>query len=138
MKPSNAPLRPILMAIAITALSSGCTKKAAPPPAPASTQPAAQASAPPPASAEVLSLLDFRIAKNEAGKTVLIGNVSNSSLTKIDRATVTFSILDKSGNEIGTTMASVANLNARFSWTFEVEIAPAGAASAKLIGFTTK
>ena len=136
MKPISATFPIILMAAALSVLSSGCGKQNAQAPAkPASTTPAAQAT---PVNAEGLSLLDFTITKNQAGKSVLKGNVSNTTTRKLDRATVEFKLFDKTGNEVGTAMASVDNLGARFSWSFEVEIQPQDAASAKLVGFTAK
>ncbi|MBK7425457.1 MAG: hypothetical protein IPJ48_21535 [Propionivibrio sp.] len=137
MKTVTATFPTLLMATALSVLSSGCGKQSAPPPAaPASTAPAAAQATP--SNAEGLSLLDFTITKNQAGKSVLKGNVSNSTTRKLDHATVEFKLFDKAGNEVGTAMASVDNLGARFSWSFEVEIQPQDAASAKLVGFTAK
>jgi len=114
-------------------MSSGCGQQSTP--APANTKTAEQVAQ---TNAEGLSLLDFTITKNQAGKSVLKGNVSNATTRKLDHATVEFKLFDKTGNEVGTAMASVDNLGARFSWSFEVEIQPQDAASAKLIGFTAK
>lgn len=137
MKTVAVTLPTLLMATALSVLISGCGKQSAPPPAaPASTAPAAAQATP--VNAEGLSLLDFTITKNQAGKSVLKGNVSNSTTRKLDHATVEFKLFDKVGNEVGTAMASVDNLGARFSWSFEVEIQPQDAASAKLVGFTAK
>lgn len=133
MKPVTAILPTLLMAAAISALSSGCGKQSDQ--APANTKTAEQAAQ---TNAEGLSLLDFTITKNQAGKSVLKGNVSNSTTRKLDHATVEFKLFDKTDNEVGTAMASVDNLGARFSWSFEVEIQPQDAASAKLVGFTAK
>jgi hypothetical protein len=138
MKPVTATFPTLLMATALCVIISGCGKQSAPPPAaPASTAPAAAAPATP-INAEGLSLLDFTISKNQAGKSVLKGNVSNSTPRKLDHATVEFQLFDKTGKEVGTATASVDNLGARFSWSFEVEIQPQDAASAKLVGFTAK
>ena len=130
------PFQTILLAASIAIISSGCTKKTPTPPPAASTQPAAQQSVA--ANTEALTLLDFRIEKNEAGKTVLRGNIGNSATTKIDHAAATFKVFDKAGNEIGTATAGVDNLNARFSWTFEVEIVQEGADSARLVAITAQ
>ena len=140
MRPVNATLPTLLMATALSVLSSGCGQQNAPPPAaPASTAPVpAPVAQETPANAEGLKLLDFTIGKNKAGKSVLKGNVSNSTTRKLDHATVEFKLFDKTGNEVGTTMASVDNLGVGFSWSFEVEIQPQDAASAKLVGFTAR
>lgn len=130
MKPITATL---LMATVLSVLISGCGQQSTP--APANTKTAEQVAQ---TNAEGLSLLDFTITKNQAGKSVLKGNVSNSTTRKLDHATVEFKLFDKTGNEVGTSMASVDNLGARFSWSFEVEIQPQDAASAKLVGFTAK
>lgn len=136
MKTVTATFPTLLMATALIVLISGCGKQSAPPPAaPASTAPAAQVT---PINTEGLTLLDFTITKNQAGKSVLKGNVSNSTTRKLDHATVEFKLFDKTDNEVGTATASVDNLGARFSWSFEVEIQPQDAASAKLVGFTAK
>lgn len=133
MKPVTATL---LMATALGVLSSGCDRQSVPAPAaPANTPPAAQ---PAPVTAEGLSLLDFTIGKNQAGKSVLRGNVGNSTPRMLDHATAEFKLFDKTGNEVGTATASVDNLGAGFSWSFEVEIQPQEAVSAKLAGFTAK
>ena len=133
MKTVTATFPTLLMATALIVLISGCGKQSAP--APASTAPAAQVT---PINTEGLTLLDFTITKNQAGKSVLKGNVSNSTTRKLDHATVEFKLFNKTDNEVGTAMASVDNLGARFSWSFEVEIQPQDAASAKLVGFTAK
>lgn len=146
MKYRVAPVHLTLLATAILVLSSGCTKKDVPPPAVAVTaKPVVVESATPavavespPVSAESLILLDFKIDKNEAGKPVLKGHVSNTSPYKIAYATATFKLFDKKGRVIGTSTASVDDLKAKFSWTFQVEIVQEGAVSAKLAGFTAK
>lgn len=126
----------LLLATTLIVLISGCGKQnGTPPPAPASSTPPAQAT---PTNAQGLSLLDITITKNQAGKSVLKGNVSNSTTRKLDHATAEFKLFDKTGNEVGTAMASVDNLGAGFSWSFEVEIQPQDAAAAKLVGFTAK
>lgn len=137
MKQRNASLRLIMMATAISLTGSGCTKEDAPPAvAPVSAKPAVAES--PPASADALSLLDLKMAKNQAGKPVLRGSISNSSPHRIKYATATFKLFDKKGREIGTSTASVDDLEAKFAWTFEVEIMQEGAVSAKFAGFTAK
>ncbi len=138
MKQLETSLPMILMVAALTLVSSGCSKQSAPPAtAPAEGKPAAvQAAAP--VSADVLSLVDFKITKNQAGKSVVKGSVSNSSSQPIMHATAEFKLFDKGGKEIGSAMASVDNLGAKFSWNFEVEFTPENAASAKFSGFTVK
>ena len=134
MKQLEMSLPMALMATALILINSGCGKQSS---APAESKPVAiQAAAP--INADVLSLVEFKIAKNQAGKSVLKGSVSNSSSQAIVHATAEFKLLDKDGKEIGTAMPSVDNLGAKFSWNFEVEITPEDAASAKFSGFTTK
>ena len=136
MKSITATLSTLLLATALSVLNNGCGKQNASAPAkPASTTPSSPAT---PVNVEGLSLLDFTITKNQAGKSVLKGNVSNSTTRKLDHAAVEFKLFDKTGNEVGTAAASVDNLGARFSWSFEIEIQPQDAVSATLVGFTAK
>lgn len=137
MKPVTAIFPTLLIATALSGLIGGCGKQNdPPPPAPASSAPAAAQATP--TNAEGLSLLDLKITKNQAGKSVLNVNVSNSTTRKLDHATAEFKLFDNTGNEVGTAMASVDNLGPGFSWSFEVEIQPQDAAAAKLVGFTAK
>ena len=137
MKKCDASIRPILLAIVVLLLGSGCTKEDVPPAAaPAVAKP--MAVAPPPASAEALSLLDFRFEKNQAGQWVLKGSISNTSPQTIKLATATFTLFDKKGAEIGTSIATVDNLEPGFAWTFEAQILQEGVTSAKFAGFTAK
>lgn len=135
----TTPARGLLLSLAIALLGSACTREDTPPPpaAPvASPVPAEVAS--PPVSADSLTLLEFKIDKNEVGKPALKGLVSNSSPHKIAYATATFKLLDKKGREVGTSTAVVNELKAGFSWNFQVEITQEGVASAKFAGFTAK
>lgn len=137
MKKSAASLRPILLATAVLMLGSGCAKEDAPPAAvPAVAKPIAVA--PPPVNPEALTLLEFKIAKNQAGKPVLKGSISNTSQQTIKLATATFTLFNKKGVEIGTSIATVDNLEPKFAWTFEAQILQEGVASAKFAGFTAK
>jgi hypothetical protein len=124
-------LQTLLLATAITLLSSACGKSTAPaaPRAGAAATPEAQA------TASGLALVDFKLSKNAAGKPVLTGKVSNSAAQKIAHASIDFKLLDDKNNEVGTVTAGVDNLQAKFSWSFEVEVLPAGVASAKFVGF---
>lgn len=133
----NASSRRILLATAILLLNCSCTRDEAPPPAPPSGAKPAVAEAPP-VNPESLSLLDFKFDKNEAGKTVLRGSISNSSPQKITLATATFKLLDKNGGEIGTATALVDDLEPTSTWIFRVEILQEGVASAQFAGFTVK
>ena len=137
MKKSNASVRQILLATAILLLGSGCAKEDVPPAAaPAAAKPIVVL--PPPVSAEALTLLEFKIVKNEVGKPVLKGSISNTSPQTIKLATATFTLFDKKGVEIGTSIATVDNLEQKFAWTFEAQILQEGVASAKFAGFTAK
>ncbi len=137
MKKCNASVRPILLATAVLLLGSGCAKEDVPPAAaPVAAKPIAVA--PPPVSAEALSLLDFKIVRNQAGKSVLKGSVSNTSPQTIKLGTATFKLFDKKGVEIGTSTATVDNLEPGFAWTFEAQILEEGVVSARFAGFTAK
>ncbi len=139
MKQSHAPLYPPLLAVALLLLSNACTKEDAPVPPPAAPVKAIPAVAlPPPVSAEALSLLDFKIERNQAGKWVLKGSVKNTSPQTIKLGTATFTLFNKKGVEIGTSVATVDNLEPGFAWTFEAQILQEGVASAKFAGFTAK
>lgn len=85
-----------------------------------------------------LSLTDYKVAKNQTGNLVVKGLVSNTSTKKISRADAKFKLVDKDGNEIGETSATVENLEAQFSWVFEAVVANDATASAKFMGFTIK
>lgn len=141
MKKCNASFPPILLATVVLLLGSGCAKEDVPPAAAPAEAPVAAkpiAVAPPPVSAEALSLLEFKIVKNQAGKPVLKGSISNASPQTIKLATATFTLFDKKGVEIGTSVATVDNLEPGFAWTFEAQILEEGVASAKFAGFTAK
>ncbi len=137
MKKCDAPVRPILLVIAVLLLGSGCAKEDLPPTAsPVAAKPIV--AAPPPVNPEALTLLEFKIAKNQAGKPVLKGSISNASPQTIKLATATFTLFNKKGVEIGTSIATVDNLEPGFAWTFEAQILQEGVASAKFAGFTAK
>ena len=124
-------IQTLLMTAAITLLTSACGQSTAP------AAPAAGAAATPDAQAAAtgLALVDFKLTKNAAGKPVLTGNVSNSATQDIARASIDFKLLDDKNNEVGTVTAGVDHLQAKFSWSFEVEILPAGVSSARFVGF---
>jgi len=137
MKKCNASVRPILLVTAMLLLGSGCAKEEAPPiAAPVAVIPVV--AAPPPVNPEALSLLDFKIVKNQTGKSALKGSISNASPQTIKLATATFTLFNKKGVEIGTSTATVDNLEPGFAWTFEAQILQEGVASAKFAGFTAK
>ncbi len=137
MKKCNASVYPILLATAMLLLGSGCAKEDAPPvAAPVAAKPIVVL--PPPVSPEALSLLEFKIVKNQAGKPVLKGSISNTSPQTIKLATATFTLFNKKGVEIGTSIATVDNLEPKYAWTFETQILQEGVASAKFAGFTAK
>ena len=121
-----------LIALALAALASACGKAGAPG---AETTNAA----PEPVLVDGgLTLVDFKLTNNAAGKPVLKGNVSNVATRKIVHASIDFKLLDTKDNEVGTATAAVDNLEAKFSWSFEVEVFPAGVTSAKFAGFKTQ
>ena len=137
MKKSDASVRSILLATAIFLLGSGCAKEDVPPAAlPAVTKPVVVL--PPPVSAEALTLLEFKLEKNQTGKPVLKGSIGNASPQKITYATATFTLFDKKGVEIGTSIAAVDNLGPESSWNFQVVVMQEDVASAKFAGFTAK
>lgn len=135
----RASLGPYFLAAGMLVLAGACTRDDAPtPPAAVPAKVALPEPAPPPVSTEGLKLLDLKMVRTEAGKLVLKGSISNSTPTKITLATATFALLDKKGGEIGTAVATVDNLEARFAWTFEVPILKEGVASAKFAGFAAR
>ena len=91
-----------------------------------------------PANAGPLSLSDFKVDKNAAGNLVVKGLVSNTSPEKISHAEASFKLFDKDGKETGETIATVDNLEVRFSWAFEATISNESTTYAKFSGFTTK
>lgn len=128
----------LLLTTCVLVLVGGCAKEDLPPSAkPAAAEPIAVAP-PPPVSAETLSLRDFKIVRRQNAKPVLKGSVSNSSPQTIKLGTATFRLFDKKGVEIGTSTATVDNLEPGFAWTFEAQILQEGVASAKFAGFTAK
>lgn len=139
MKKCNASVRPLLLATAMLLLASGCAKEDVPPTAAAVVaKPVAAVPETPPASAEALSLLDFKFERNQAGQWVLKGSVSNTSPQTIKLATATFKLFDKKGVEVGTSTATVDNLEPGFAWTFEAKILEEGVVSARFAGLTAK
>lgn len=72
------------------------------------------------------------------GNLVIKGLVNNISSTKINHVEAVFKLIDKDGNEIGKTVASVDNLEAQFSWSFEATIDNESTVSAKFTGFIAK
>jgi len=126
--------RSFLIAAAIAILVSACGKTEAP-----IAEAKITNAAPEPVLKDGgLTLVDFKLTKNAAGKPVLKGNVSNAATRKIAHATIDFKLLDAKNKEVGTATAAVDNLEAQFSWSFEVEILPAGVTSAKFAGFKTQ
>jgi hypothetical protein len=139
MKKCDASFFPALLATAVLFLAGGCAKEDAPPAAaPVPVKPVAAVPQPPPVSAEALSLLAFKIEKNQAGKPVLKGSVSNTSPQAMKLATASFKLFDKKGVEIGTSTATVDNLEPGFAWTFEAQILQEGVTSARFAGFTAR
>ena len=139
MKKCDASVRSILLATAFLLLGSGCAKEDAPPAAaaaPVAAKPIVVL--PPPVSAEALTLLEFKIVNNQAGKPVLKGSISNATPQTIKLATATFTLFNKKGVELGTSIATVDNLEPGFAWTFEAQILQEGVTSAKFAGFTAK
>ena len=139
MKKRNVSVRPVLLATAMLLLGSGCTKEDAPPTAAAVVaKPIAAVPETPPASAEALSLLDFKFERNQAGQWVLKGSISNTSPQTIKLATATFKLFDKKGVEIGTSIATVDNLEPGFAWAFETRVPEEGVVTARFAGFTAR
>jgi len=142
---SNFILRQISIALVIGIVIGGCNKTNNNPPPPPAESPAQKApeATPPtaisdPATTAPLTLVDFKIEKNQSGKLVVKGNATNSSTNKIPYAIATFKLLDKNNKEIGETSAGVNNLEAQFSWAFEAPIAEGSATSATFAGFSFK
>jgi len=126
-------LRTFLITAAIAALVSACGKADAP----VAESKVTNAAVEPVLKDGGLTLGDFKLTKNAAGKPVLKGEVSNVATRKIAHASIDFKLLDAKDNEVGTATAAVDNLEAKFSWSFEVEVLPAGVVSAKFAGFKT-
>lgn len=128
-----------LLMAAMLLLAGACSRDdPPPPPAAVAVKPIQPEALPPPVSTDGLKLLDLKIVRTAAGKLVLKGSIGNSSPTKITLGTASFTLLDKKGREIGTAIATVDNLEAKFAWTFEVPILQEGVASAKFAGFAAK
>lgn len=140
MKKCAATFCPILLAAALLLLGGGCAKEDVPPTtAPVVVEkPATAVPQTPPVSAEALTLLNFKFVENQEGKSVLRGSVSNTSPHTIKLATATFKLFDKKGAEIGTSTATVDNLESGFAWNFEAKILVEGVVLAKFVGFTAK
>lgn len=138
MKQRLMLLSPYLLAAGMLLLVGACTKDDAPPPADVPAKAITPAAPAPPVSTDGLKLLDLKIVRTAAGKLLLKGSISNSSPAKITLASASFALLDKKGREIGTAVATVDNLEAKFAWTFEVPILQEGVASAKFAGFAAK
>ncbi len=135
----SGSIRSILLATALLLLGGGCAKEDVPPTAaPAVEKPAAAVPQTPPVSADALTLLAFKFAENQERKSVLKGSVSNTSPHTIKLATAKFTLFDKKGVEIGTSMATVDNLEPGFSWNFEAQILVEGVVTARFAGFTAK
>jgi hypothetical protein len=64
--------------------------------------------------------------------------VNNVSTKPPNLAIVKFKLLGKGGNEVGTVTTSVNNLEANFSWFFEVPVTLDEAVSAELVSITAK
>ena len=127
-------VKTFLIAAAIATFVSACDK----PDAPGAETKATSAVPEPVLKDGGLTLVDFKLTQNAAGKPALKGNVSNVATRKIAHASIDFKLLDAKGNEVGTATAGVDNLEAKFSWSFEVEILPPGVSSAKFAGFKTQ
>ena len=139
MKQGLTFLSPYLLAAGMLLLAGACSRdEAPPPPADVPAKAITPAAPPPPVSTDGLKLLDLKIVRTAAEKLVLKGSISNSSPTKITLATASFALFDRKGREIGTAVATVDNLEAKFAWTFEVQILQEGVASAKFAGFAAK
>ncbi len=127
-------LKSFLIAAAAAALLCACGKTDAP----GAETKVAEAAPEPVLKDGGLTLIDFQLTKNAAGKPVLKGNVGNVATRKIAHASIEFKLLDAKGNEVGTATAAVDNLEAKFSWSFEVEVLPPGVTSAKFAAFKTQ
>jgi hypothetical protein len=131
----------ILFSVALTILVAGCNKNTS----------TALSASPPVLSpqtieqelvttknAEGLSLLNYKFTKNSVGEVVIKGHINNVSNRITNLAIVKFKLLDKKGNEVGTVTTSVNNLEANFSWLFEVPVTFEDAAAAELVSITSK
>lgn len=124
-------LKSILIVITLALLSGACGKAGAP----GAETKVAKAAPEAVLKDGGLTLIDFKLTKNTAGKPVVQGNVSNAATQKIARAAIEFKLFDAKDKEVGTAIASVDNLEAKFSWVFEVEVLPAGVTTAKFASF---
>jgi hypothetical protein len=131
--PTFRILRAFLIATAIALLGSACGKADAP----VAAGKVADAAPEPVLKDGGLTLVDFKLTKNAAGKPVIKGNIDNVATKKIAHASIDFKLLDAKDKELGTATAAVDNLEAKFSWSFEVEVLPPGVSSAKFAGFKT-
>ena len=85
-----------------------------------------------------LTMIEYSVVRNQAGKIVVKGNAKNVSNQKISHATAQFKLLDSNGHETGETFASVDNLEVQFTWAFEASVTNESTVTAKFIGFVVK
>lgn len=88
--------------------------------------------APAPSAAASLSVTDYTWKASEYGGVKLVGTVRNSSSRQFKYAAVEFNLYDKAGNQVGSAIANVNNLEGNGTWKFEAPVFQDGVSTAKL------
>ena len=84
-----------------------------------------------------LKVIKFDWETGEYGSRSLVGKVKNDSDKQYSYVQVEFNLYDKSGAQVGSTMANVNNLEPNGTWKFEAVVLQNNASSAKLKGITS-
>lgn len=74
---------------------------------------------------------DWKFTRGEYGNTFITGVVKNTGKA-VSYAQITFTLLDKSNNQVGTALANINNLEANGKWKFRAICLNEDVSSAKL------
>jgi hypothetical protein len=83
-----------------------------------------------------LELIDYKIIKGEWGNKTISGTVKNKSSNEYGYAQIEFNLYDKDGNQIGSSMDNINNLEPNGSWKFNAIIMEDGVKDIKFKGIT--
>lgn len=83
-----------------------------------------------------LELIDYKIIKGEWGSKTISGTVKNKSQNEYGYAQIEFNLYDKDGNQIGSSMDNINNLEPNGSWKFNAIIMEEGVKDVKFKGIT--
>ena len=83
-----------------------------------------------------LELIDYKIIKGEWGNKTITGTVKNNSSNEYGYVQIEFNLYDKDGNQIGTAMDNINNLEQNGSWKFNTLIIEDGVKDVKFKGIT--